>query len=61
MPDFAQTGLITTLHDLGTVPLDRLESMLRESTATYKIGHGVGHARAAVRPDRRAVAWRRLC
>ena len=38
MSDFAQTGLITTLHDLGTVPLDRLESMLRESTATYKIG-----------------------
>ena len=38
MPDFAQSGLITTLHDLGTVNSDRLESMLHEATENYKIG-----------------------
>ena len=38
MPDFSQSGLITTLHDLGTVHLKRLESMLEEATQNYKIG-----------------------
>ena len=38
MPDFAQTGLITTLHDLGTTNRDRLEQLLVEATVDYKIG-----------------------
>ncbi len=38
MPDFFQHDLITTLHDLRTGQLDRLESMLRDSTRQNKIG-----------------------
>ncbi len=38
MADFCQTGLITTLHDLGSIGLDRLESMLVGATRTYKLG-----------------------
>lgn len=38
MPDFFQHDLITTLHDLRTGKLERLESMLRESTRQNKIG-----------------------
>ena len=38
MPDFFQNGLITTLHDLGTSRLDRLEALLNESTERYRIG-----------------------
>ncbi len=38
MPDFAQSGPITTLHELGTVPPEHLESTLREATEDYKIG-----------------------
>lgn len=38
MPDFAQSGLITTLHDLGTVKSDRLDVMLEEATENYRIG-----------------------
>lgn len=38
MPDFFQHDLITTLHDLRTGKLDRLEDMLRESTQSNKAG-----------------------
>jgi glucosyl-3-phosphoglycerate synthase len=38
MSDFAQNGLITTLHDLGTVKLERLESLLNDATENFKIG-----------------------
>lgn len=38
MPDFYQHDLVTTIHDLGTGPVDRLEDLLRESTATNRIG-----------------------
>ncbi|MEM8865499.1 MAG: glycosyl transferase [Planctomycetota bacterium] len=38
MPDFAQRGPITTLHDLSTVRPDQLEATLRQSVARYPIG-----------------------
>ena len=38
MPDFSQSGLITTLHELGTVQLERLETMLEDATQDCKIG-----------------------
>ena len=38
MPDFVQQGLITTLHDLGAIQRDQLESILQGATQTYKIG-----------------------
>ncbi|QDT12084.1 glycosyl transferase [Planctomycetes bacterium K23_9] len=38
MPDFYQHDLITTIHDLRTGELDRLEEMLRSATRESKIG-----------------------
>ena len=38
MPDFAQTGQVTTLHDLETANLGRIESLLEEITSDYEIG-----------------------
>ena len=38
MPDFYQNGVITTLHDLGTISRDHLESLLARVTRRYKIG-----------------------
>ena len=38
MPDFVQSGSITTLHELGDVNLESLERMLREATQSYKLG-----------------------
>ena len=38
MPDFFQHDLITTIHDLRTGHLSRLEDMLRQSTQQSKIG-----------------------
>ncbi len=38
MPDFYQHDLITTIHDLRTGELDRLEDMLRSATRESKIG-----------------------
>ncbi|MGB7347397.1 MAG: glycosyl transferase [Pirellulaceae bacterium] len=38
MPDFFQHDLITTIHDLRTGELDRLEDMLRSATRESKIG-----------------------
>ena len=38
MPDFYQHDLVTTIHDLHTGQLDRLEVMLRESTRHNAIG-----------------------
>lgn len=38
MPDFAQRGPITTLHDLGICKPQQLEETLRESVETYPIG-----------------------
>ena len=38
MPDFAQRGPITTLHDLGVVEPEALVDELRRSVRTYPIG-----------------------
>lgn len=38
MPDFAQRGPITTLHDLATTDSVRLEALLREAVKDYPIG-----------------------
>lgn len=38
MPDFYQHDLVTTIHDLRTGQLDRLEELLRQATAQSKIG-----------------------
>ena len=38
MPDFAQSGPITTIHDLGMMNAHQLEDVVTESTAEYKIG-----------------------
>ncbi len=38
MADFIQHGQITTLHDLGIVNSEHLESLLHEMTQQYKIG-----------------------
>ncbi len=38
MPDFVQQGLITTLHDLGAIEREQLETMLQRATQHYKIG-----------------------
>lgn len=38
MPDFAQRGPITTLHDLGMVEPDQLEATLRRAVVKYPIG-----------------------
>ena len=38
MPDFAQSGLITTLHHLDTIKSNHLNAMLEEATENYKIG-----------------------
>ena len=38
MPDFSQDGPVTTIHDLGTVRRDLLESMVVKSTRQNRIG-----------------------
>jgi glucosyl-3-phosphoglycerate synthase len=38
MPDFAQSGPITTIHDLGLMDGHQLEHVLTEATNEYKIG-----------------------
>ena len=38
MPDFYQHDLVTTIHDLHTGRLNRLEDMLRESTQQNPVG-----------------------
>ena len=38
MADFYQDGLITTLHDLGTIGRDHLENLLVQATRKYKLG-----------------------
>ena len=38
MPDFYQHDLVTTIHDLRTGQLDRLEAMLRETTRHNRVG-----------------------
>ncbi|MFV2070701.1 MAG: glycosyl transferase [Pirellulales bacterium] len=38
MTDFAQHGVITTLHDLETVATEHLETLLEESTGDNKLG-----------------------
>lgn len=38
MADFFQHGIITTLHDLGTVQCERLESLLQEETQSNRLG-----------------------
>ena len=38
MPDFIQHGLITTLHDFGSINRAGLESLLDRATRLYKIG-----------------------
>ncbi|MBI2481235.1 MAG: glycosyl transferase [Planctomycetia bacterium] len=38
MADFIQHGVVTTLHDLGSINRERLESQLERATQHYKIG-----------------------
>jgi glucosyl-3-phosphoglycerate synthase len=38
LPDFAQAGRITTLHELGTVDNAELERMLCDASQSYRIG-----------------------
>ena len=38
MPDFSQHGPVTTIHDLGTVCSDKLESMVLDASQQYNIG-----------------------
>lgn len=38
MSDFIQNGVITTLHDMGTISRDHLESLLAQVTRRYKLG-----------------------
>ncbi len=38
MPDFNQTGPITTIHELGTVQASELEASLTEACVSYPIG-----------------------
>ena len=38
MSDFVQQGLITTLHDLGTLQIERLEAVLNHATRHNKLG-----------------------
>jgi glucosyl-3-phosphoglycerate synthase len=38
MPDFFQHGSIATLHDLGTISRDHLESVLAQVTRRYRLG-----------------------
>lgn len=38
MPDFSQHGPVTTIHDLGTVCKDKLESMVVEASKSTNIG-----------------------
>ncbi|MFK8114541.1 MAG: glycosyl transferase [Rubripirellula sp.] len=38
MPDFYQHDLVTTIHDLQTAKIDRLEEMLRKATQQNRIG-----------------------
>ena len=38
MPDFSQHGPVTTIHDLGTVCKNKLESMVEDACEQYNIG-----------------------
>jgi glucosyl-3-phosphoglycerate synthase len=38
MTDFIQSGLITTLHDLGAIPGERLDALLQKQTHDYPVG-----------------------
>ena len=38
MPDFAQSGTLTTIHDIVTDQSVEIQSLLEEATQTYKIG-----------------------
>lgn len=38
MPDFIQSGLITTLHDLGVMQTEQLEQLLQADTRNHQIG-----------------------
>lgn len=38
MPDFAQSGPVTRIHDLGTMNAQQLEDVLAEATKSYRIG-----------------------
>ncbi|MEL7500207.1 MAG: glycosyl transferase [Planctomycetota bacterium] len=38
MADFIQHGLISTIHDLGTIEPEQLESLLSKYTESFKIG-----------------------
>lgn len=38
MPDFAQSGPVTTIHDLGTIDPTQLEDVLSRATQQYRIG-----------------------
>jgi glucosyl-3-phosphoglycerate synthase len=38
MADFIQSGLITTLHDLGAIPSERLNALLQQQADDYPVG-----------------------
>jgi len=38
MPEFFQSGLITTLHDLGAVDIEKIEQILVTDTQTHQVG-----------------------
>ena len=38
MPDFAQSGPVTTIHDLGVMDASELEQVVTAATTDYKIG-----------------------
>ena len=51
MPDFYQTGQITTLHDLRTGSTDQLESMLRTASRVFPLGLVLPVTAADMRAD----------
>jgi glucosyl-3-phosphoglycerate synthase len=57
MPDFFQNGLITTLHDLGAIHRDQLESMLRIHTPYRRVGLIL----PVTASDMRADPFARIC
>lgn len=56
MPDFHQSGLVTTMHDLGTTGGDSLEQVLNDVTQNYKIGLVL----PVTASDMRAVPFREI-
>ena len=56
MPDFAQSGPITTIHDLGVMDAEQLDRVLVEATAEY----GIGLVLPITASDMRAAPFARI-